>query len=112
MGELLMRKTLVRSSMSASGHEVDQQSPEGLREGRPGHEVWEGIQADCTDRPGTAEVTQIVVGLVLVALLGGLVRFQREHIGQRVGLRTSIRIALEAAFLVVISGQTGMHWQT
>ena len=39
--------------------------------------VWRGIQADFADVPGIAEVTQIVVRLLLAALLGGLVGFQR-----------------------------------
>ena len=34
--------------------------------------VWRGIQADFADVPGLAEVTQIVVRLLLAALLGGL----------------------------------------
>ena len=72
------------------------------------HEVWRGIQADFADLPGLAEVTQIVVRLLLAALLGGLVGFQRERIGKAAGLRTHMLVALGAAFFVLIPAQAGM----
>jgi len=70
--------------------------------------VWRGIQADFADVPGIAEVTQIVVRLLLAALLGGLVGFQRERVGKAAGLRTHMLVALGAAFFVLIPAQAGM----
>ena len=70
--------------------------------------VWRGIQADFADVPGIAEVTQIVVRLLLAALLGGLVGFQRERRGKAAGLRTHMLVALGAAFFVLIPAQAGM----
>ena len=70
--------------------------------------VWRGIQADFADVPGLAEVTQIVVRLLLAALLGGLVGFQRERRGKAAGLRTHMLFALGAAFFVLIPAQAGM----
>ena len=72
------------------------------------HEVWRGIRTDFADLPGTAEVTQIVVRLLLAALLGGLVGFQRERSGKAAGFRTHILVALGAAFFVLIPSQAGM----
>ena len=72
------------------------------------HEVWRGIRTDFADLPGIAEVTQIVVRLLLAALLGGLVGFQRERIGKAAGLRTHMLVALGAAFFVLIPAQAGM----
>jgi len=72
------------------------------------HAVWRGIQADFADVPGIAEVTQIVVRLLLAALLGGLVGFQRERRGKAAGLRTHMLVALGAAFFVLIPAQAGM----
>jgi putative Mg2+ transporter-C (MgtC) family protein len=72
------------------------------------HEVWREIQADFADLPGIAEVTQIVVRLLLAALLGGLVGFQRERSGKAAGLRTHMLVALGAAFFVLIPSQAGM----
>ena len=72
------------------------------------HEVWRGIQNDFTDLPGIAEVAQIVVRMLLAALLGGLVGFQRELAGKAAGLRTHMLVALGAAFFVMIPYQAGM----
>jgi len=72
------------------------------------HEVWRGVQADFAVLPGIAEVTQIVVRLLLAALLGGIVGFQRERVGKAAGLRTHMLVALGAAFFVMIPAQAGM----
>lgn len=72
------------------------------------HEVWRGIQSDFADLPGVAEVTQVVLRLLLAALLGGLVGFQRERVGKAAGLRTHMLVALGAAFFVMIPSQAGM----
>ena len=72
------------------------------------HEVWRGIQSDFADLPGVAEVTQIVLRLLLAALLGGLLGFQRERVGKAAGLRTHMLAALGSAFFVMIPYQAGM----
>ena len=71
-------------------------------------EMWRGIQADFSDLPGMAEVTQIVVRLLLAALLGGLLGFQRERVGKAAGLRTHMLVALGSAFFVLVPYQAGM----
>jgi putative Mg2+ transporter-C (MgtC) family protein len=71
-------------------------------------EVWRGIQEDFSDLPGAAAVTQIVVRLLLAALLGGLLGFQRERAGRAAGLRTHMLVALGSAFFVLIPSQAGM----
>ena len=71
-------------------------------------EVWRGLQADFTDLPGIAEVTQIVVRLLLAALLGGLLGLQRELVGKAAGIRTHMLVAMGSAFFVLIPYQAGM----
>ena len=71
-------------------------------------EVWRGIQADFSDLPGMTEVTQIVVRLLLAALLGGLLGFQREWVGKAAGLRTHMLVSLGSAVFVLIPYQAGM----
>jgi len=71
-------------------------------------EVWRGVRADFSDLPGVAEVTQIVLRLLLAALLGGLLGFQRERVGKAAGLRTHMLVALGSAFFVLIPYQAGM----
>ena len=58
--------------------------------------------------PGVAEVTQIVLRMLLAALLGGLVGFQRERVGKSAGLRTHMLVSLGSAFFVMIPYQAGM----
>jgi putative Mg2+ transporter-C (MgtC) family protein len=72
------------------------------------HEVWRGVQSDFIDLPGVAAVTQSVLRLLLAALLGGLVGFQREQAGKAAGLRTHMLVALGSAFFVMIPHQAGM----
>ena len=72
------------------------------------HEIWRGVQSDFADLPGIAEVTQIVLRMLLAALLGGLVGFQRERIGKSAGLRTHMLVSLGSAFFVMIPYQAGM----
>ena len=72
------------------------------------HEIWRGVQNDFADLPGIAEVTQIVLRMLLAALLGGLVGFQRERVGKSAGLRTHMLVSLGSAFFVMIPYQAGM----
>ena len=72
-------------------------------------EVWRGLQEDFSDLPGAAEVTKVVVRLLLAALLGGLVGFQRERVGKAAGLRTHMLVALGSAFFVLIPDRAGMQ---
>ena len=71
-------------------------------------EVWRGLHADFTDLPGIAEVTQIVVRLLLAALLGGLLGLQRELVGKAAGIRTHMLVAMGSAFFVLVPYQAGM----
>jgi putative Mg2+ transporter-C (MgtC) family protein len=43
------------------------------------------VQADFADLPDVAAVTQLVLRLLLTALLGGLLGYQREHQGKEAG---------------------------
>jgi putative Mg2+ transporter-C (MgtC) family protein len=71
-------------------------------------EIWRGVQTDFSDLPGVAEVTQVVIRLLLAALLGGLLGFERERQGKEAGLRTHMLVALGAAIFVLIPHQAGM----
>ena len=71
-------------------------------------EIWETIQADFSDLPGVAQVTQMTVRLLLAALCGGLLGFERERAGKEAGLRTHVLVALGAAFFVLVPQQAGV----
>jgi putative Mg2+ transporter-C (MgtC) family protein len=71
-------------------------------------EVWETIQADFSDLQGVAQVTQMTVRLLLAALCGGLLGFERERAGKEAGLRTHMLVALGASFFVLVPQQAGV----
>ena len=56
----------------------------------------------------SAEADPFSPVVLLAALLGGLVGFQREQAGKAAGLRTHMLVALGAAFFVMIPYQAGM----
>lgn len=47
--------------------------------------------------------------LVLAAVLGGLVGFEREHTGKAAGLRTHMMVALGAALVMVVTRDLGVQ---
>lgn len=71
-------------------------------------EIWKTIQADFSDLPGVAQITQIAVRLLLAALCGGLLGLERERAGKEAGIRTHMLVALGAAFFVLIPQQAGV----
>jgi putative Mg2+ transporter-C (MgtC) family protein len=71
-------------------------------------DVWQGVRADFSDLPGVVAVTQFVLRLLLAALLGGVLGYQRERRGMEAGLRTHTLVALGSAFFVLIPLQAGM----
>jgi len=73
------------------------------------NEVLSSIRADFSDLPSTAEITQVIVRLVLAALLGGLLGFEREQAGKAAGVRTHMLVALGSAFFVLIPVQAGIE---
>jgi putative Mg2+ transporter-C (MgtC) family protein len=72
------------------------------------HEVWQAVRGDFADLPGVGAVTQLVLRLLLAALLGGVLGYQRERQGKEAGLRTHMLVALGSAFFVVVPLQAGM----
>jgi putative Mg2+ transporter-C (MgtC) family protein len=71
-------------------------------------EVWKGVQADFSDLPDVAVVTQLVLRLLLATLLGSILGYQRERQGKEAGLRTHMLVCLGSAFFVLIPLQAGM----
>jgi putative Mg2+ transporter-C (MgtC) family protein len=72
------------------------------------HDVWQSVRADFADLPGVAAVTQLVLRMLLAALLGGVLGYQRERQGKEAGLRTHMLVALGSAFFVLVPLQAGM----
>jgi hypothetical protein len=49
------------------------------------HEVWETLQAEFADVGDASQLTRITVRLLMAAILGGILGFEREHKGKAAG---------------------------
>jgi len=71
-------------------------------------EIWTTLQAEFSDIPDASEATRMVLRLLMAALLGGLLGYERERSGKEAGLRTHMLVALGAALFVLAPLQAGM----
>lgn len=71
------------------------------------HEVWETLQAEFADIGDASQLTRITVRLLIAAVLGGIVGFEREHKGKAAGVRTHMLVALGAALFVLVPQLSG-----
>jgi len=71
-------------------------------------EVWKAIAEEFVDLPSAAALTRVAVRLVLAALLGGVLGFEREKRGKQAGMRTHMMIAVGAAMFALVPQQAGM----
>ena len=71
-------------------------------------EVWQTVLQEFSDLPDAAGVTRITLRLLIAAILGGILGFEREHKGKAAGLRTHMLVALGAALFVLIPQQAGV----
>lgn len=53
------------------------------------HEVWLTLVAEFADITDAKQITQITVRLLMAALLGGILGFEREQQGKAAGVRTT-----------------------
>ncbi len=72
------------------------------------HEVIDTIRGEFSDLPDAAQVTRIAVRLLMAAILGGVLGFEREQKGKSAGLRTHMLVALGAALFVLVPQQMGV----
>ncbi|RYF15687.1 MAG: MgtC/SapB family protein [Comamonadaceae bacterium] len=74
--------------------------------------AWETVRntiaAEFSDLGSAAEVTQLVVRLLVAAFLGGLLGLERELQGKAAGIRTHMLVAASSALIVVVPLQMGL----
>ena len=70
--------------------------------------VMEALRAEFSDVSDPAQLTRIVVPLLLAALLGGALGYERERSGKSAGIRTHMLVAIGAALFVLVPQQAGM----
>jgi putative Mg2+ transporter-C (MgtC) family protein len=68
---------------------------------------WQGVIEDFSDLPNMGQIIRLAVRLILAALLGGVLGFERQRWGKAAGLRTHMLVALGAALFVLIPQQMG-----
>ena len=70
-------------------------------------QVWQTLQAEFADIGDARQLTQVTVRLLIAAILGGILGFEREHKGKAAGVRTHMLVALGAALFVLVPQMSG-----
>jgi putative Mg2+ transporter-C (MgtC) family protein len=70
--------------------------------------VLQTLESEFSDLPDIAQVTRILVRLLMAALLGGVLGYERERHGKAAGVRTHMLVAMGAALFVLVPQQGGM----
>ncbi|ANC03741.1 MULTISPECIES: MgtC/SapB family protein [Pseudomonas] len=73
--------------------------------------VWQAIRAEFTDITDEGEVTRILVRLLMAAVLGAVLGFEREHKGKSAGVRTHMLVSMGAALFVLAPSMAGADAQ-
>jgi putative Mg2+ transporter-C (MgtC) family protein len=73
------------------------------------NEIWTTVVSEFSDIPDLSTMTSIVVRLVLAALLGGILGYERERKARSAGVRTHMLVAVGSALFILGPLQSGMH---
>jgi len=73
------------------------------------NEIWTTVVSEFSDIPDLSTMTRIVVRLVLAAILGGILGYERELKARSAGVRTHMLVAVGAALFVLGPLQSGME---
>lgn len=72
-------------------------------------QVMATLANEFSDVPDAAQITRILVRLLLAAILGGILGYEREQRGKAAGVRTHMLVAMGAALFVLVPHQAGME---
>lgn len=72
-------------------------------------EIWATILSEFSDIPDLSTITRITLRLLLAAILGGILGYERELKARSAGIRTHMLVAVGAALFVVGPMQSGME---
>ena len=70
--------------------------------------VTDTLIAEFSDIPDLAGFTRVVVRLLLAALLGAMLGYERGQKGKAAGVRTHMLVAMGSAMFVLVSQQAGI----
>lgn len=71
------------------------------------HQVWSTLIAEFADITDAKQLTQVTVRLLMAALLGAVLGFEREMKGKAAGVRTHMLVAIGAALFVLVPRMAG-----
>lgn len=74
----------------------------------PWQEIGTTLQEEFSDLPSIPQVVRVFVRLLLAAILGGALGFEREQKGKAAGIRTHMLVALGSALFTFIPEQLRM----
>ena len=70
--------------------------------------IGDTLLAEFSDVTDVEQITRILTRLLLAAVLGGVLGYEREHQGKAAGIRTHMLVAIGAALFVLVPQQGGM----
>jgi hypothetical protein len=70
-------------------------------------EVWNTMLSEFSDISDATHITRITLRLLVAAVLGGLLGYEREQKGKSAGVRTHMLVAIGAALFVVNTSTRG-----
>jgi putative Mg2+ transporter-C (MgtC) family protein len=70
--------------------------------------ILDTIASEFSDAIDPEQVTRILLRLLLAAVLGGALGYERERQGKAAGIRTHMLVAMGAALFVLVPQQGGM----
>ncbi|MDA7415576.1 MgtC/SapB family protein [Xenophilus arseniciresistens] len=73
----------------------------------PWQAITEVFAAEFSDVPDLAQLVRIGIRLLLAAVLGFMLGFEREHQGKAAGVRTHMLVSIGAALFVLVPQQSG-----
>ena len=71
-------------------------------------EIWSTIIVEFSDIPDVETVTKITVRILIAAILGGILGYERERKARSAGVRTHMLVAVGAAIFIIGPTQAGM----
>lgn len=74
-----------------------------------GEEIWAALIKEFSDVPDASTITLVTARLVVAAVLGGILGYERERKGRSAGVRTHMLVAVGAALFVIGPLQGGME---
>lgn len=71
-------------------------------------EIWSTIVLEFSDIPDVETLTKITVRILIAAVLGGVLGYERERKSKGAGIRTHMLVAVGAAIFMIGPTQAGM----